>query len=344
MGQVWAKSELRVSTNSPTYSPGDEITGQISLYLSKSLPLMTIRLKLRGLEAFTILPSKSAHPHTRRVEILTYSAPFYNMKLDSGQYLFPFSLKLPQCLPSSFKAATNAYTAAITYTLSVEAEQIGLTAETTLTVVSPLPSGPSCLNKEETFALTSCCLFGSSLRLSCFLDKQEYWPGDRMCTTIVIDTSRSRKEVRSLTIDLIRITRLRIKGGGTKTYTDLIKGYSVNRRIPAFKPYKEEDSLEATFPLSDFHLTSTSTHGSLVECGFGLNVTVRTEAGMCSEVQELVLSAPVVIQGAVAPVNYAPPFPSEWKPEVMEQTRISLPPEFAPSAPVEDSDYPTLDV
>jgi len=343
MGQVWAKSELRVSTNSPTYSPGDEITGQISLFLAKSFPLITLRLSLQGLETFSILPSKHAHPHTRRVEILTYSAPIYNMKLDSGQYQFPFSLMLPRYLPSSFKAATNAYTAAITYRLSVETEQAGLTAETGLTVVSPVPSGPSCLNKEEIFALTSCCVLPSSLRLSCYLDKREYWPGDRLCTTVVIDTARCRKDVRSLTIDLIRITRLRVQGGGTKTYTDLIKGYSVNRRIPAFKPYKEEDSLEATFPLSDLNLSSTSTQGSLIECGFGLTLTVRTEAGLCADGQELVLSTPVVIQGAVAPVNYAPPFPSEWRPEVMEQTRISLPPEFAPSAPVEDSDYPTLD-
>ena len=344
MGTVWSTSEIRVHTNAPTYSPGDEITGQISLFLTKSFPLMTIRLSLQGLEMFSILPSKKAHPHSRRTDILTYTAPIYNMKLQSGQYMFPFSFTLPRCLPSSFKADTAAYKANITYLLTVTAEQAKLSADSVVTVVAPIPAGPTCLTKEENFTLTNCCIFSSYLRVNCYLDKQEYWPGDRICTTLVVDTSRSSKGVRDLTIDLIRITRLRTKGGGMKTYTDLVKGYSVTRRIPAHKPYREDDSLEATFPLNELKLTSTSTHGSLIECGFGLTITVRTEAGMCSEGQELVLTVPVVIQGAMVPVNYAPPFPSEWKPEVMEQTRISMPPEFAPSAPVEDSEYPSLDV
>lgn len=324
MGKVWSKSEVRVSTNAGTYAAGEEVNGQIALYLKTEVPHLQLQLAIVGTEWFTLDPQGAA-AETRSVHCLDFSAPVYTGKLEAGQYMFPFFFALPLQVPSSCHCTTAAYEMGVKYYVRVEAVGLGLSSECQFTVVnSDRDARP--LTSAETFPMTTCCVIPSSLHLSVYAEKREYWPGDHLPISIAIDASQSRRGTRDILIDLVRFTKLH-RVSGLRTFTQLLKGYIKVKNVDALS--SEKVVIDADFPLKEIALGANSTVGEIVECAFGVSVTVRTMEGSCSDGPECTIIVPVTIHSAgTAPADSG--FPAEWRPAVMPQTLLSLPGKATP--------------
>ena len=328
MGKVWSKREVRVSTSAQTYSPGDQVNGQISVFLPTDSPRLTLVLSVLGIESYSLPP----HRETRNLTILSFSAPIFNDALHAGQYMFPFGFVLPPGVPSSFRHKTPSFDASVVYTVKVEAEKGGAMHEAEFGVVNAVRNLQP-LQVEQSYKVKTFCVLSSQLRVRGFLERQEYWPGDRLTVSIAIDTSESGRGVRQITIDLLRVTKLRTKTG-LRTFPHLVKGFVKGVAVGAHTP--QQELVEAGFALSELNIGGNSTKGKMVESEFAVNLTMRTYDELCTEGEEYTLVLPVTIHGAAVPVDYTAAFPLEWRPAVMSQTHLSLPAQFAPSAPPED--------
>lgn len=333
MGKGWSKSELRISTHRHTYAPGEEVQGQISLYLTKSQSALALVLDVCGTEAFTIFPSGASSSQNRSADCLRYTATVYNSPLKKGQYLFPFSFTLPYGLPDSAHLTTQQYTVSVAYTAKVTLPQEQLSAVAEFGVSTPRIAGDEIVSASETFQVRKMCFFHTPLELSATLDKGEYLQTERMIVRVAVSTAECSQAVAGIRLDFSQVTRLNTRLTGQRTFYHLLKSYAVPKAVSAYR--RDIDVLEANISLQEVQIQGM-TFGRLAQCCFEVCVRVRTEDSLCSEPQEFTIALPVIVRNCVGVLPMSAQYPTEWQPEIMARASFALPPEFAPSAPLEE--------
>jgi len=115
MGITDSKSKFEhgnivVQTDKPYFTPGEEVTGNIYISSTQNFPGSMLELRLSGKEKveWTVKKNNGKHSTKRRYKdkskIIDYVVPIHSFMggyVATGQYTFPFKLKLPYDIPAS---------------------------------------------------------------------------------------------------------------------------------------------------------------------------------------------------------------------------------------------------
>ena len=313
MGNAGAKSELRVYTYAGSYRPGEEVTGTVSLYLAKKSLQLGLDLEIVGEESYCVAGLEQAN---RRERTFNYRAVLFDSELDKGAYEFPFAIRLPTSLSSSFSLQTKSFAAGVSYYIRTSLPQASLVSTVQLNIINSSPISPPIV-VEETYPLTCCCFNSDFIRVSACLDQGEYSSSDDVLVTIGVDTLGASQGVRAIRLELVQITRLR-RGNNANAmcFSQVVLDSEIPKQMHAHTICTEGNALQALLSLQSTAVAG-ATHGAIVESGLRIDVKVRTERG-----QELLLSLPLVVRNRACAEAYSPPLPSDWKPVVMSTTRL----------------------
>ena len=103
----------------------------------------------------------------------------FEEKLEAGQYTFPFSFKLKQNLPNSFKYKQDDFYAEVKYKIKAELEDnekqgMVIKSKQDLIVREPLESTESRKGEEVAKATHWCCIPAGEAKIKVFFEKNAY--------------------------------------------------------------------------------------------------------------------------------------------------------------------------
>lgn len=330
-----------------TYNPGDQVDGHILLYVTQPVPgSQMVWLQVSGRENTHLVQQLINHEdymegdvkmrktitkikqHFSNNYIVNHKFPihlFNQQFLFPGQYSFPFSLKLPSSLPSSFDIHFERHGRAchglVEYKMAVLVEKAGGGAAPAIfgdqifkvNQAFVFDQGAS---KREVFAEinTCCCCSQGSSRITSYFEKNTYVPKETAYMITEVDNSKSKVPIKSITGSLEK--RVKLQAGPYedfvhKTVNSInIGGIFAGQSLTGQHARRIELLLKDT----DQHPLVPTCGGTLIDNSYYLDNTIHLDVGCCTSPDRLTCRLNVVIRN---PDDYAFSWsnqPSMWSP------------------------------
>jgi hypothetical protein len=171
---------------------------------------------------------------------------------------------------------------------------------------------------------TWCCFSKGEVRLSVYVNKSAYVPGELSYITVEVDNSRARLDVYGLEATLFRTIRLKENNGSTHVIKEEISNGFVGQLVPAGQVAAGPTALHLSLSISN-----DSIH---IDCLYTLVVKATMDGiCMCCGRAPAVTRA-VTIYPVQLPEAALPQAPAGWNPLVMQLVQFWSAEEYTPSA------------
>ncbi|CAG9323611.1 unnamed protein product [Blepharisma stoltei] len=327
---------LYIKLDDSAYSPGDYIQGDICLKIPSAMRVESLILQLFGVESvhwedFSGEEKAAIATHQAKNVIIEKALTVYIWSQclgKKGQYVFPFTIILPNSMPGSFSYEASMIKASIKYyltaTLISTPEPYSLTQE--IKLIQPHIEHNSDLSVGcVSTAITGCCMLNYGvLFLRARFDKTSYATDDILGVIVDIDHAKCSINVGIIEVTLFRSMLLRSNDGSQKILKERISQKSVRARTRNSLLINE--GLRIPFALANLESEikeKCTTKGQLINCSYSAHVRTVMDSGCAGPESEVEIWTE--IKPKVTKTQH--PKPKKWKPVFMPAVR------FAPSAP-----------
>ena len=362
---------ILMQTDKPYFAPGEDVTGNIYLYLQQPFPGSQLELQLSGKEKVRWKRRKNnggdsyTVTYTDDAKILDYSCPVYSFmggSVQTGQYSFPFRIKLPYDIPASCLytnyAASESF-AQVKYKIKALLQPLNrdsmkpMKFKQTL-VVRQLPAEvPMSSSAEYSDTVNSCCCCCSSgsVRMESQCDKTAYFPYETARIMAMIDNSNCSKDIKGIKVQLRQHVLLyrkkkpfEILGSDInfthdevlleQEYPGLSKGERTNgmerymeMNLGAYKPKANKSVFSDLFEeKDDYYLNEgvqPTVNGKLVQITYSLRVMPHYKT--CCVCSPPCTEIGLFISPPPLPSYQPIVAPSDWNPQVFEMKDMAAP-------------------
>ena len=321
---------LQVDIDTPNVPSGGEVTGFVHLLVTQSTHAQSLDLFFKGKECARWTAScgtgkkQVMRLHTGLHKFMCLQVSVYSFMdgdLPAGQYSFPFALRIPCNLPSSFYFGDGCC-ARLSYVLvarlggcgaNVGRGKVGLNV-TELRYMQIVPMSPT----TEPHIFTCCCCDKRVIKVRVDLDKSVYQPGETITVTLSVDNSQSLLVGTAYTVSLIRTIILRDTERSSHIVSVVIASNTVSTDpLETGQPTSVPTVFQFTASTDESTLHLCSVAACLIDCVY----TVKGELSMsgcctcCGEAP--VAEKEVVISPANSQKQPLPVMAEMWKPVVM---------------------------
>lgn len=271
MGSSASKFEngnIVLQTDKPYFNPGEDVHGNIYLFLNQSYPGTLLELELKGKEKveWTVRKNTAGENYSYRVRdkesIIDYKSPvysFYGESTPAGQYTFPFRIKLPHNIPASCNFNGNDSAKSIgkvKYSLKARLlprdpdKMKEMTYKQTI-VVREIPHDVpvnSSANYSDNVNSCCCCCSSGIVHLETQCDKSAYCPNETVKIMSRIDNSDCNKDIKTIKVQLKQNVSLFAKKRAFEIFsTDHTVNFDntvLNQDYPGISKNKKSDGFQ----------------------------------------------------------------------------------------------------
>lgn len=342
---------LAVQVETRNIQAGSQIVGVIHFQLRRHIRAESLGLRLSGKEYCCWeetttktdsdgSESTSITKHKGKSMIVKQSFPiflFQDSHVRPGDYSFPFSVATLATLPGSFEYSQEATSAYIRYHVSAFLFNFHgniKKAKTSIGVTKRMSE--AIISMQETVGAhvcTWCCFSKGEVRLSVYVNKSAYVPGELSYITVEVDNSRARLDVYGLEATLFRTIRLKENNGSTHVIKEEISNGFVGQLVPAGQVAAGPTALHLSLSISNDSIqNTTSLQSNHIDCLYTLVVKATMDGiCMCCGRAPAVTRA-VTIYPVQLPEAALPQAPAGWNPLVMQLVQFWSAEEYTPSA------------
>ncbi|CAG9313827.1 unnamed protein product [Blepharisma stoltei] len=325
---------LYIKTKQTTFLSGGFLQGEVWLRIPRNIECRDINLTFLGKEACSWKensPSKSqsspSESHNGSSIIIQKEFNLYTWpnQARKGEYIYPFSIHLPEDLPGTFILENDSCSGSVIYTL-----------EATLSTVPPhsvtLPVNIVQVNRHQVDPLSSsalmkisgfCWFSRGAIFLKATANRTSYICNGLIYLTLELDTSRCKISVSNYEITLYRTIILKSDNGKTRVFKESL--HSFQAKVPIKHSLLEDEESEVEIPLDSLQSAigeMWTTKGKFVNCAYSITVRACMESGFCGKYSsdpeiELWVDVNPQTSEIVAPEH------SNWNPTRMRTVVIS---------------------
>lgn len=372
-GKHWEETEkygnIFIKLDKEEYYEGEQLNGEVYIDLVDEFPGNELFLRLKGKEVVHFVESES-RMRTRSdgtqetyYEQVLRTDQQYNMNyhipthqwtehrtVGPGQYIVPFSTKLPSKLPSSYFQKMNRALASIEYSVDAmikphDRSQPSMLFKHRFLIKSK--GDPRILQDggRSTKGYSTCCISKGESEITCKFEKSYYIPGEAAKLLLQINNTRSKIGCSGVKLDLKQHLELRVQGreksftfnvvhrdlpavpAGQVSETQLTSLQLPTRQAGDYAYLKHDDRLRDLLVEEPLYANSInpSTNGESITSRLTLTIRAYME-GFGHE--DNVLQMPCYI--TLPPYEIKPEVreSDSWRPETLETKVLSLRPLF----------------
>ncbi|RNA00936.1 arrestin domain-containing 3-like, partial [Brachionus plicatilis] len=210
--------DILLDRQTPLFHPGDLIVGKIVISLSKKVKVNKIKILLNGIANVGWLEDKTSRNDTKYVHanknyIHLDLILIENKSMEAGRHKFPFSIKLPDTLPSSFQDNHGS----ISYSLKALFDipwNFEKSTKKDLTIYSNVDLNSFVgLAEPKTVSVRRSSGFelfeNNNIRITLAVDKTGFAPGEPVIFTATIQNETS-KDLKHIKMNLVQNCKFNI--------------------------------------------------------------------------------------------------------------------------------------
>ena len=339
-----------IQTINPTYMAGEQVDGFVHLNLIRDFPSNVLYLIISGEERVKLVSTSThrdsedrthttVHVHKDKNEFYGHTFPLFAQNSDyfpGGQYSFPFSFKLLDNLPGSFRHTWYSHGhecyGEVVYKLWAGLKdkkgKKGVFNELAMRVDQryEFSDGPKTRNFQKHIK-AYCYKDLGDFALTCAFQKDTYRIGENANILIGIDNSRGKVEVKKIKCRLLQIIHVQTKNN---RHSETITKVCTRLDLPGLMPGMARIGNEAIPVILPIHTTSedeATCSGTLVRNSFNLEIETVLDACFCCEQHPKNDIDIKIFNKAPAPMQSEMQIPN-WQPEVMNPYVCIMTPEY----------------
>ena len=330
MGGQQGKAQIQVTLDLSSIIAGENITGSISLVISKPIMDVIVAFKLTGKETCSFRQTDLRNEG--KVKIIDYTSIIYNSygnAVKPGNYSLPFSITSPPHIPGTFVPKSRKYEARIAYFVKAEIFEQQKSSigkhKVPILIKQCINANRYSLINNDTVSLSSCqCFSRGQGTLTAHLNKNAYLPGETANIWVEVDNSRSRSTMKLITIRLFQVLRLISNQNVSFLHKKLMYCSRHKVRIGGGDTLLGGNALSVDIPIEFKNINlaiNGTTDGKLVQCKF--EVEVISSYGILSS-NGPSLEIPLMIYPKESIPTPLASAPEEWNPIELPRATLQL--------------------
>lgn len=311
------------------YTGGEKVTGEIMLNLPVDTPAGKLILRSRGYEDVKVYHKQIGKKHSRHARNIIYEYENLIHEWDNtitlGQYVFPYTFKLPHYVPSTFHfqgedSNNNTLKAKIVYEITIDFEVVSdrtknLRDGKRILVSSQLNNGLVNVSAENNEVISGCISNKgvTTLRLI-VLNEEHAVVNGNISYRLETNNSKCSARINQVTSYVSLIVELNLEGQRYRygrVLSHVSKEISIPPNAENIIDKEYEYTAEIRLPGDDQNPSSVET--PLIYCRYSIDAILYYNLA-CKDITSLI-SLPVYIN----PRNYKdeenPKLPSSWDPK-----------------------------
>lgn len=340
-----------IKTTRSMYTAGDQVDGFVHLNLIRDFPSNVMHLVIQGIEDVKLVSTKEEKisetekativlVHTDNNEFFGHSFPLYSHNGGNfflrGQYSFPFSFKLLDNLPGTFRKGWNEHGhdchTEVKYKiwagLKHHKKNKGLFDEFTLRVDQKFEESSgnkhcSFQKKVQGYCYKDIGEFG----MQCIFQNNTYRVGDVANILVSIDNSKGKVNINRIECALIQDTYAMTSDKACTWAISRVLSEVTLPGLSAGETKLGDNSLALRLPIrTNSELEATST-GTLIQNSFRLGVTMILDSSLCcdahpsNQINVKIFNKQLGVQETSVPIP-------EWNPQIMIPYVCTISPEY----------------
>ena len=208
--------EILLDKKNEIYNAGDLLVGKIKVNLNKRVEINKIKIVLNGIVNISWLQNRTSLDYTKYIYLnnncIHLGLALLEKKiLEAGDYEFPFSIKLPDNLPSSFKSNCGS----INYSLKAVLDlpwNLAKTIRKELTIYSnvDMKNGQEYLNSASMYKNSKFFFFNNNnIQTTVKINKTEFFAGEPI-NFCAFFQNKSSKDIKNIKMNLIQNCKLNV--------------------------------------------------------------------------------------------------------------------------------------
>ena len=311
--------------DSQTYMAGDKITGEILINIQEPISTGTIELTSSGTEEVLIYDQKDLTSPliTEKNIVFQVSAPLIKSQtLQPGNYVFPFSIKIPAFCPSSFDFSgrddkNNYIKASISYQISTcFADGIKLSDSKFFIVKNKYSLTSPQVNLQSEEEVKGCCSNQGTSKFDLSIINSQHCEIDgEISFRLMPDNKNCNAPINRVVVKVESEVSFYTKAGDFRAFKEIavVDRATWVGRMSSTVFEKDFECKCKIIDLKSLNLTSNLT--PLVKCEYFLKVFVFFDSfGMKTPVQVIL---PFHVNPACRLKKVLPKLPESWNPEEM---------------------------
>jgi Arrestin (or S-antigen), N-terminal domain len=293
-----ASGFIFINLNSPVYSAGEYVKGQIYVKIPSDTNSESLRIKFTGKEVLEF--ESGGEKYMNMQEILNYDIEVHkwpNQIVPQADYIFPFEIYLPRQVPGSSSLILSNALAIIEYKLEAYINtELNKVIPVVVKSYQDFPDGPNKSDSEIVFK-RCCSWIRETLSFQVKVNKFFYTTSEVIKITFQTVSTR----IRTIRIGFYRSLLLTSYTG--KIFIDKKCLFEI-----------DTDQAEFDLDLKNFEdrlSTQCSTKGKAISCTYSLSVAGIVASGCSKYDSEVILW---VIINPVATSSVSPRYSLSWKP------------------------------
>ncbi|OMJ89376.1 hypothetical protein SteCoe_8476 [Stentor coeruleus] len=284
MGGVSQKSKICIEVDCPVVLAGEELKGNVHLFIASIADNLVLTLELFGGEKVTYLMGGEADWYNNRVDYPQSGGVLCRKKsLSCGFYSFPFAFRTSKKLPGSMKTYDSYHKASISYILSAEASANSLKTLTTTTpvVIRQYIKHKQILETSPKLDQLKHFNFVSNKKTSFKVDvsKKSFRPNENVYMQVTFDNCDCEVNLKAIEVGLHRNIHFEFCSGRKSDRDQVVMSYIHTIRVPNDSPLLMNcKSVGFSFLLDfkDKHIEGCGTSfGKIIESKYFFEVTAK---------------------------------------------------------------------
>ena len=368
MGGAESTGALHVDVESHNLQTGDEIQGVVHLLVKSPTPANELVLYFKGKEKthwavrrkeknlITGMTHNVTYTYGGHKDIIKHRFPifvFAEQMVQPGQYSFPFAIRTPADIPSTFdyRPPYNSFLdagptiAAISYKLiaKIEGHEAKVDkGKTHVNMTRPMLVQAVSVHDEHVANISTwCCFSKGKVKVKADFNKNAFIPGDQAIVTVDVDNQESKLEGTALVASLTRVIRLKDETGRSHVVNSTINQVRLEEAVAAGSHMAAvtKKTLQLAIPNDETVAKTSTVQGQLVECEWFLSGEIVMDGCCmcCGDTPRI--SKPMAIYPPQLQQTPPPVVPEGWNPTVMPAMQFVATVDMSapkPSAPREE--------
>eukprot|EP00357_Protocruzia_adherens_P011743 CAMPEP_0114985582 /NCGR_PEP_ID=MMETSP0216-20121206/7943_1 /TAXON_ID=223996 /ORGANISM="Protocruzia adherens, Strain Boccale" /LENGTH=470 /DNA_ID=CAMNT_0002347907 /DNA_START=2253 /DNA_END=3665 /DNA_ORIENTATION=- len=344
-----------VEADQPYFVGGQIVSGKIHVDIRKPFPGNQLCLKVVGDEITRwrqrVRGRERRRNHGRRRRInqgyksmLSFRIPIMNWQSETipvGQYVFPFSFKLPKPLPGSFSYEQKKHICAkVTYRMvamidptSPKSKVKPLHYSLPLVIREDIaPQDIRADSQEDVKHFYNLGLFeAGSTSLRCTVQKNAFPSNERIDATLAIDNTKCNSDLKELSVKVIQEIRMKSNDGVERTIVNSLE----KKKFEGPKKRMQVDR-EISILLGG-HYNQNSTYGTALTCQYYLQVKTKPDSMLCFSKGPKVKIPIRIFANELKPQVMEVQAPKDWQPKVFPENKFVLNEELSVAPDIPDT-------
>ena len=339
-----AVGHLAIQLETPSILSGSELTGIIHFHLLSDIVSDSLSVKISGKEHCSWdetsettdsegKSSRTTTTYTGKSTVIKQILPvfvFERGEIKAGDYSFPFNINTPRDLPSTFQYGVRNY---VKYRINAILNGTTAKIKSSKTEIGIINSQISMeirsLQGEITAKIaTWCCMRKGKVKVTGWIEKNAYFPGEIVHVQAGIDNSRSMLRVNRVKVRVFREILLRSKEGRTKMAKETVNEGYITRSVPIGALISSDTPLHFSLPLLSLKKSSidqTPTHhGTHINCVYLLEILAEMDGSLMCGGETPAFSREIIVWPRQLPGAEALQAPGGWNPVVMSSAHLTM--------------------